>query len=319
MARSFRLSGKIAVSLFFLCWIAVFLWPDPVVAATMPEFVRLQSLSVAAPVDVALGGDKIYIAESAADRVDVVDGSGQVTGRLSGLAQPVCVAVGTDGRVVIGSGETGEVLVYDAAFNLLHRLGNNSGGREFVRPVDAAVADDGRVYVVDWGSGTVRIYNPDGTFSASLGTPGNGDGELHHPVAIAIDANASELLVLDRQLTLSSNGIWFDGARVQVFDMNGVFLRGFSLFFKSAGLMVRPERLAVDTEGRFYVTDSYLNVVLVYDSADGLYLGAVHDLDTPLRTPVGLTLSADNLLYIAARGTATVEVYRLGPSQVSGQ
>jgi DNA-binding beta-propeller fold protein YncE len=291
------------------------LLPGPSQGAEMPIYERLQPVTsyITGAIDVATDqSDNLYVADSAKDSVIIFDEFGQYSAVLPGLSFPLCVAVNSAGNIYVGNKETANVEVYDSNHSFLHKLGSGDG--EFSQPNDLAIAATGQIYVVDRGADVVKIYNSNGTYSTSFGSFGSGDGEFHRPVSIAIDENRQELIVLDLQLLLT-DGIWIDGARLQVFDMNGVFQRGITkleLPAIKARDLYKPQRVMVDGQSRLYVTDARRNVVQVYDSIDFTYLGTVYDLEDPMRIPVGITLGGNDLLYIASRGSSYVDVYQLG-------
>ncbi len=277
-------------------------------ASVLPDFVRLPPVAdqVSSPTSVAFDdAGRLYVAESGTNSVVVLSQGGKFISRLTGLVSPISVAVDSLGRLYVGSKEKGHVAVYDADFNFLFKLNFRDG--EFNQPNDIAIDASGMIYVVDKGNDIVKIYNSEGHPAGTIGISGNGNGQFFHPVSIAIDELADEIVVLDRQQVPGKS---MEGARVQFFDMSGAFLRGFSKYGKLVGDMARPQHVTVDNASRLYVTDSLQNVVLVYDNL-GAYLGAVFDVVNPLRTPLGITVSDTNRLYIASLLDEHVEVYGL--------
>ncbi|MDW7773481.1 MAG: 6-bladed beta-propeller [Desulfobulbaceae bacterium] len=281
-------------------------------ASELPDYERLDPVtnSITSPVAVALDRDgRLYVAETRANRVVILSQSGRFIGKLDGLSEPISVAVDSGGPIYVGSKEKGNVAVYDADFTFLFKLG--SGDDEFIQPDDICIdPTTGWIYVVDRGSDLVRIYDSTGQSVGSIGSSGNGDGQFHHPVSIAIDEGAEEIIVLDRQLAISQKDstTLLEGARIQFFAMDGTYKRGFSRFDSFEGDMIRPQKIAVDNESRIYVTDSLQNVVLVYDNL-GNSLRTVHDLENPMRVPHGITINGANRLYIASRMANRIEVY----------
>ena len=281
-------------------------------ASVMPDFVRLSPITdkINKPISVALDQNgRLYVGDAGRNKVVLFSQSGQYIHTISGLAVPISIAVDNNDRIYIGNKDKGNVEVYDSSYNLLYKLGTDSkhpkGDNVFKHPNDIAISTSGDVYVVDKGADVVQVYDPAGTNIATIGSSGNGDGQFHKPVSIAIDELEGEIIVLDRQKV---NGQSLEGARVQFFDMNGTYKRSFSRYGNMIGDMARPQRLTVDSASRLYVTDSMQNVVLVYDNV-GTYLGAVFDVVNPLRTPVGITISETNQLYVASRLKNRVEVY----------
>lgn len=281
---------------------------------SMPIYDRLQPVTapVSAPTDVALDRhENIYVVESVNNKLMVFSQSGQYQATMPGLDKPLSVAVDSGGRIFIANENRGNVEVFDADLIFQFKLNLRDG--EFVQPNDIAIDGAGRIFVVDKGDDTVKVYNIDGTFSFAFGGTGSDNGHFNKPLGIAIDDAASEVAVLDRQLTTDSMGGQIEGARIQIFDLNGAFQRGFSKYGNMVGQLFRPQRLAMDGEGRIYVTDSFHNVVIVYDKSDGTHLGDVFDLGYPLRSPIGIAMSSSNRLFIASLITGRVEVYGISP------
>ena len=304
------LSNKKNNELLSLLFLVIFFLIMPISshAAEMSDYVRLAPVTdnILGPVAVAVDkAGRLYVAESSANRIGIFSQSGKYITKLIDLDTPISLEVDAAGRIYVGSKNKGSVEVYDADFSFLFKLGNRDG--EFAQPNDICVdTASGWIYVVDKGNDIVRIYDAAGRSVGSFGSPGNGNGQLHHPVSITIDKAAGEIIVLDLQLAVDSQ----EGARIQFFDMTGNYKRGFSRYNEVQGDMVRPQQITVDKKSRIYVTDSFQNVVLVYDNA-GNSLGAVYDLATPMLIPLGIVLSETNRLYVASRGAKSIEVYGL--------
>ncbi len=282
-----------------------------VYAASMPEYERLQPITanLDAPIAVAVDAhDNIYVAESINNHLRVYDQDGGYLNTLSGLDRPISVAVDDDGRIFVGNAGRSNVEVYGASFNFLHKLGSGDG--EFVKPGGIAVDSAGNAYVADSKADQVKVYNPDGAYSFSFGTSGSADGQFNFPVSISTNEQSGQIVVSDLPLVDSWTGM-YQGARIQIFDLNGDFLRSFGEFGQGEGQLTKPLGVTVDGDGRIYVSDAYQNVVQVFDG-DGTYLGAVYDLDNPMRTPLGIAFGkATGRLLIASLNTSRVEVYAL--------
>ncbi len=280
----------------------------------MPEYARCSppTAELSAPTAVALDVvGNLYVAESSERRVIIYGPDGLRIGRIFGLLQPISLAVDGTRRILIGDGKTSSVGVYDGEGSLLFQLGAGTG--EIARPGGIAVAPGGDIYVVDSTSAIVKTYDATGRWMFSFGRPGDEDGAFNIPTAITIDRTAGEILVADLQRVETAHGRT-QGARIQVFGLDGNFRRAFGTFGLGEGKLIKPMGLAVDAAHRIYASDAYQNVVQVFDAA-GVFLGAVYDLDQPLRTPLGVALGSDEKLFIASLNRQRVEVYQLNSAE----
>jgi hypothetical protein len=249
--------------------------------------------------------ERIYVAESAFDRINVYSPTGKFIKSFSGFGRPVYVAVDTSNRVLVADVIRKNVKVYDTDFNFLFDLG--SGNNEFKKPCSIDTDSTGRIYVADCKADKIKIYNPDGTFNYSFGTSGSSPGQLNGPTGVAVDESAGELIIVDKTNDGGMMGSYLS-PRVQVFDMNGVGLRSFGVRGVDEGKLFRPLSVAVDSLSRIYVSDTYSNIVQVFDN-QGNSLGIIHDPASPVRTPQGVTVTDDNKLYVASQNTDDIVVY----------
>ncbi len=304
----YKIKGSCLFRIYSLM-VAVLLVCAGLASAQMPAYDRLTPVTdnIDAPMSVALDDSgNIYVAESTRNRVQIYSQSGTLINEIVGLHKPISVTLDGSQRIYIGNKENGSVAVYGSDLSFLFNLGAGAG--EFLQPTDIAVDTSGLIYVVDTQSDTVKIYNSDGSYHGFFGYSGSGNGEFHKPTSIEI--SSGEIFVLDHQLNTDRYGNSKDGARVQVFNLNNAYIRGFSHYGNMIGQMFRPQHLKVGTQGRIYVSDTFHNVVLVYDPT-GTYLGAVYDDVNPLRTPLGMALGSANKLYVASLTSRHVEVFGL--------
>jgi len=276
----------------------------------MPSYERALSITtnLSAPVAVALDAyENLYVTDVVNNQLIIYDRNGSYLRTLQGLNKPICVAVDSAGRIFIGNKGRQNVEVYDSDLNFLMKLGAGDG--EFIHPNAIAIESTGTIYVTDGKADKIMVYNPDGSYSFSFGSTGNGNGQFHFPTSIAIDKTAMEIVVSDLQIIQDGYGP-HEGARIQVFSMTGSFKRSFGVFGLGDGMLFRPMGVTVDSNHRIYVTDSYQHVAQVFDS-NGAFLGTVFDLDNPMRTPLGIVMSGSNRLFIASLNASKVDVYDL--------
>jgi sugar lactone lactonase YvrE len=292
------------------------LFPGIAYPATIPEYERLQPITTNITSPSAVATDdygSLYVTESSENRLLIFDQNGTYKNMLAGLQTPIGTAVDSSGRIFVGNTGTHTVDVYDQGLTHLFNLGLNSGEAYIGKALSIAVDTAGKIYVADSTGGFIKVYNPDGTFNTSFGGPDPSvptpEGKFHEPSAIVIDAVSQEVIVTDMQMIQGQSGT-IEGARVQVFDLEGNFKRSFGDHGLEKGEIFKPLGVAVDGEGRVYLSDARTQSLQVFDS-QGIYLGALTDNENPLRTPLGLAMSNSSRLYAASLITSTIEVFQI--------
>lgn len=304
--------GTAALHALLVLSLMVFAFGAPAHASNMALIEPLPSLDsmVDRPTAVTVDGQgRVYVAESLNNRVRIFAKGGTVLTSLTGLAKPVSVAVDGAGRIYVGNALKGNVTVFDTGRHELFKLGTGDG--EFGEPADIDIDSAGQVYVVDKDKHAIRVYDASGRFVRTIGVQGNGDGQLSHPTSLAIDRVTSELVVLDhKQIVDTYSGALIDGARLQFFSTAGAFLRGYAKFGYNLtmGQLVKPIAVAVDGASRIYVTDARQQKVMVYDNTN-TFLGMIDNSTAPLRTPLGLSISANGRLYVSSLLAGRVNVF----------
>lgn len=207
-----------------------------------------------APMSIASDGRYLYVANSGAGQVLVLEPDGRFLKSVdlplgegaNGLpARPVGVAAMAEGAFVVSDPDNNRLLYFSSEGNLVRILGGAraAGGEGFNAPTGlAAVSSD--VYVVDTLNGRVVKIAPDGTHLQDFGRPGDTAGTLSRPKDVAVDARGN-VYVSDTLL-----------AAVQVFSSDGTYL-GFigredpenagsgPLFTAPAGLSLAGDKLLV--------------------------------------------------------------------------
>ncbi len=166
-------------------------------------------------------------------------------------------------------------------------LGQSGAGEgEFKSPSSLAIDDQGHIYVADYGHNRVQKFDPQGKYLWEL----EGFEQVR---AVAVDGRGN-LYVLDQE-----------AAVVKKYNSEGTLLFPFG----SASKMQSPSDLAVDKEGKVYVTDTGHRHVQIFDSwgrplqtFDGLASGEEH-----LVRPWGIALDGQGNVYVT--DVATMKVY----------
>jgi hypothetical protein len=278
-------------------------------------FLRSYRPDVGTPARLAVDSqDRVYISDAPRAQVVVRGFEGRVLERVTGLGNPVSLAIDDDSarglRILVGDASQGRVTAYDAAWQPLFALGQGDG--EFVYPGDITIDPlQGRIYVADSQTDLIKVYDTAGQPLFSFGGRGEDFGFFRFPAALHFDPIAGELLVVDAQ-----------NFRVQIFDSEGIFVCSFgnlagsnpgSIFGINNRLFTTPGGIWVDGLGRIYVTDSAQGWIQVVDRA-GTALGRISSFGRApgeLSVPLDLLGDSGGRLFVGLGGSARLEVFGL--------
>jgi len=199
-----------------------------------------------AGVAVARERNRVFISDSVAGRVAVLDLSGHWLADLQPrrpFQRPAGMAIGPAGRLYVVDVLGGRVEVFSPDLEPVRTIrGHDAAG--FNHPTAVAVADDGRVYIVDGMNFRVEVQDADGDFLGYIGKLGDTPGTFARPRGVALDSQG-HVYVSDAA---------FDN--VQVFDREGRLLMYFGQPGKGPGQFCLPAGLFADGDDRLYVVDS---------------------------------------------------------------
>lgn len=200
----------------------------------------------------------IYLtdAENHCVRVLSVDGTVQQT---FSIQKPLAIGVMPNGDLILSHGN--QVSRFTPSGSLISHI----GAGDFQKPNDLVISSSGTIYITDSRAHVVRVYNAQGAHLFNIGSAGNGNGQMMFPTGIALNANETELYVVDQ-----------GNARVQVFSTSGAYLRTIGQFTYQQGnqwvfdgTFTRPQSIALDPLGRLYVSDLYQGDLQILDSQGG--------------------------------------------------
>ena len=164
---------------------------------------------------------------------------------VDGLSEPMGIAIGPLGHVVVVDAGARQVVVFDIRGAELARFGENV----LKKPLGVAVDADGSILVSDEIANRVHRFDASGKLLHSFGETGDGPGQFAGagPLDVAPDGT---IYVVD-----------IDHNRIQAFDGDGRFLLAFGeegrFADSSPGELYFPGGLAVDGDGRVYVSDTH--------------------------------------------------------------
>jgi len=216
------------------------------------------------PVSVAVSpkGD-VYVADRAAQAVDVYTGQGNYAGRLASPFgnegwQPLGLGSDRAGNIYVTDVTPGKhrVVVLDPGGTLRLAFGQpGSDDGEFSFPNAIAVDQKGTMFVSDGNNGRVQMFDAAGTFVGAI-EHGSGPGELGLPRGLAIDDSDHLLFVVDAARRA-----------VQYYDISGSaprFVNAFGNSPKPSSNLASPSGISVDGKGHVFVVDRERNRVMAW-------------------------------------------------------
>jgi DNA-binding beta-propeller fold protein YncE len=223
---------------------------------------------------------------------------------IDGLANPMGVAVGRDGRVyVTEAGGEQKIHIYNSQGQELGSFAPPESLAPDRVPIYVAVSPNGDVYVSDRGAAAIFVFSPDGESKGELTPPKGYEG--WHPLGLTFDSDGN-LYIAD---------VTPEKHRVIVLDPEGKFKLTFGSQGEEPGQFSFPNGVAVDSEGRILVADGNNGRMQAFDK-DGKFLFVISRGMSPgdLSIPRGIAIDSDNRLLIADTSRGAVQVYRLTES-----
>lgn len=222
-----------------------------------------------------------------------------LTGKVppnSQLYQPVEVAVSDDGqRVYLSDYSRGLVFRFDMEKKKVKFFGR------FARPFGLALDQKEHIYISEQGSKYIRVIDQEGNLVRSITHEG-----LERPAGIAIDRKRGLLYVADASFAGSSFHL------VRVFDLEGKYLkyigmgRGFG-----PGQLYFPTYVAVDKEGKVYVTETMNSRVSVF-SPEGHFVRFIGERGNAFGMfdkPKGVALDSFGNIYVVDSAWSNVQIF----------
>jgi DNA-binding beta-propeller fold protein YncE len=236
-------------------------------------------------------------------------------------------------------------------------LGTSEGDLPIVKPYGITIRGD-KVYICDSGSGAVDI--------ADLGKSRlnyfnlEGEGQMRVPVNVAVDTNGilyvtdvdrgqiliysaekEYLAAIGKKDEMKTSGLVVSDSRIYVGDLKNHCVRVYdkannSLLFSiprtnanDKAQLFLPTNLALDQQGRLYVSDTGGFFVKIYD-ADGNFIrqiGNIGDSFGQFFRNKGIAVDRENQIYVVDAVTSVVQIFDsegrlltyLGDAKTSGE
>ena len=261
------------------------------------------------------------------------------------------VSVSRDGKIYVVDGVNHKIRVFNPDGKPIFAFGREGAGNgEFKFPLGIDIDGSGKVYIADSGNHRLQIFNPEGGFIAKINIP----SKTRHPADptdVAVDDSRNRCYIVDNDnhhilvydlatlkwiQTYGSPGtdkrafrypffITLDkkkylyivdviNTRIQVLNPEGLFVEFIGGWGVEKGEFFRPKGVAIDKDGRVFVSDSYMGVIQVFD-ANSQFCAVVADPAKgkikKFKPPAGLYIDTKNRLYVVEMLANKVSVYQI--------
>lgn len=251
---------------------------------------------------------RLIIADPAATTIHVLDPQGRdsfsvVGGEGRRMQSPGSVALDAADNIYVSDCRRSMVLVYAPDGRFLHDIGDFKGETLFDCPTGMALdRREARLYVLDTPQHYLYVMDLDGHVLKKIGKRrgGTGPGEFTKP---------TDIVLTDHKLAVLDSG----GTRVQLFDLQGRFVREFHPAPIDAPPGNRVSGMGTDEAGNMYVTFSTTSTIYVF-AQDGRLLSSFGVEGTrpgEFRSPTGIWIDSSNRIYIADTRNLRVQVFQL--------
>lgn len=237
------------------------------------------------PYGAVLRGERLYLTDTGAHSVYVVDLRHRSIKRLAGdesmgkVKVPINLTFDEAGTLYVTDTQRRQVLVYDKHERFLRAIGD---GKSFT-PSGIAVRGD-KLIVSDMKKHRILVLDKTtGAKVSEFGGPGVKPGQTAFPANLAVDGVGN--IYVSEPIT----------GRVQKFSPTGEFLSTFGRLGKRIGELVRPKGVAVDHEGRVWVVDAASEHAQVFDKKGRLliFFGGNNNKPGSLYLPSGIFVTRD--------------------------
>lgn len=200
--------------------------------------------------EILIDGCHIYGTDLTRDRLLKMDTNGAIIASIGtrgcGPRQfdyPNGIRLSKDDELYVCDSNNHRIQVFTKDLNLNRIIGPSGDGYSLNWPTDFDFDGHSNLYVVDHKASTIQVLTPKGQHVRSIGEPGKQEGKLHLPGSVAL--YGSLIYITD-----------LENSRVSVFKTSGEFVAVIG-----EDTLSRPECIAVDDDGFFYISDNRCKLV----------------------------------------------------------
>ncbi len=246
--------------------------------------------AIGRPVDIGASKDRIYVVDSAFQKVLVLDLKKKefsyIKGKREGrYTQPVGIWVTEDDFKYITDTKRKQVIVFDADNNYVRSYGKAG---DLDKPYGVAVFEN-RIYASDFDRHQISVFDREtGEIIQVIGVLGKEEGEFFRPAHISVDVQGN-LYVTDAF-----------NYRIQKFNPNGEFMKVIGFHGDVPGAFSRPKGLSVDEEAHVYAVDTAFENVQIFDAETAqilLFFGGFTEQSGGMYLPNGIWIDYRNVEY----------------------
>lgn len=211
---------------------------------------------------------------------------------------PTGIAVDKDGHVYVADFHLCKIFKFKMTGELVAEIGQEgSGDGQFRRPRGLTLSPSGLLFVCDSENNRIQVLRGD-KFAYSFGKQGTKHGRFNCPVAAAFSED--QLFVSDCQ-----------NHRIQVFTLEGQFLKIFGNFTNTSYKLERPYGICCSPDGYVLVSSRDANCILIF-SKDGQFVSAIEGTYQGRRRffdPIGVVMRNNGQIVVAAHGSQNLTVF----------
>ncbi|MCU7845912.1 MAG: 6-bladed beta-propeller [Candidatus Thiodiazotropha sp. (ex Monitilora ramsayi)] len=208
--------------------------------------------NLSSPIGVALGNNRLFIADSMLNKVFVLDSDMEIQLVLDDFMRPTSLAYDPDrDQLYVVDTLAHTIKIFDQQGNLVDTMGGRGEeDLQFNYPSHLAFADN-KLIVNDTMNFRIQIFDQHGNHLDTFGKQGNASGYLTQSKGVAIDSDG-HIYIADALAN-----------RIQIFDQAGQFLLEFGSVGSDPGTFRMPSGLAIQDD-KIYIADSYNQRIQVF-------------------------------------------------------